>query len=86
MTSWIALLSRTALYKEGDNYDFSWKDEEMIKKNFQKVGNFTQMVWKGSVRLGVGLASKDGKHIVVAHYEPGGNVSGKFLKNVGPKF
>ena len=72
-------------YKEIDNYNFS-HSEDQIKTNFQKVGNFTQLVWKNSEELGIGLAEKEGKRIVVAHYMPGGNVIGQFKKNVLEKW
>lgn len=51
------------------------------------LGNFTQMIWKSSERLGVGQAS-DGKgmFITVAFYEPAGNITnpGYFRDNVKP--
>lgn len=68
-------------YKEIENYNFS-HSEEQIRENFQKIGNFSQIVWKDTQKLGIGSAVKDGKTIVVAHYQPGGNVVGKFKKNV----
>ena len=41
------------------------------------------MIWKESEELGVGRAkSKSGKIIVVANYDPPGNVIGQFAKNV----
>ena len=46
------------------------------------TGHFTQLVWSSSAKLGVGVASKHGKVIVVANYDPPGNFRGKFSKNV----
>lgn len=49
-------------------------------------GHFTQVVWKGSKEVGVGLAT-DGKTVfVVGQYQPAGNISnpGYFEKNVLP--
>uniref|UniRef100_H3AC98 GLI pathosis related 2 n=1 Tax=Latimeria chalumnae TaxID=7897 RepID=H3AC98_LATCH len=66
-------------YNEIKKYDFN-------SPGFQKgAGNFTQMVWKDSARVGVGYAA-DGKgmFIVVGFYAPPGNIanSGYFHKNV----
>ncbi|XP_023341668.1 protein PRY1 [Eurytemora carolleeae] len=65
----------------------SWYDE--IKKyqfgsepQSSGTGHFTQVVWKESSELGVGVASKDGRVIVVANYNPPGNFMGKFSRNV----
>ncbi|XP_008203512.1 uncharacterized protein LOC103315588 isoform X2 [Nasonia vitripennis] len=68
----------------------SWYDEisaykfgEPRPKNIAAVGHFTQLVWKGSEKLGVGRAvSKTGKVYVVCNYEPAGNVVGQFANNV----
>lgn len=47
------------------------------------TGHFTQVVWKGSKRLGVGLAkTRTGKVVVVCNYEPSGNVAGQYNANV----
>ncbi|XP_078082815.1 GLI pathogenesis-related 2 [Mustelus asterias] len=68
-------------YNEIKNYDFS-------SPGFQKnCGHFTQLVWRESKEIGVGLAS-DGKGltIVVAQFDPAGNITnpGYFAKNVLP--
>ncbi|GCB69396.1 GLI pathogenesis-related 2 [Scyliorhinus torazame] len=68
-------------YDEIKNYDFS-------SPGFQKnCGHFTQLVWRESKEVGVGLAS-DGKGltIVVAQFDPAGNITnpGYFAKNVLP--
>jgi len=49
-----------------------------------KTGHFTQVVWKGSQKLGVGFAySSDRKKVyVVAHYSPPGNFIGQYAQNV----
>ncbi len=52
------------------------------------TGHFTQVVWKSSTRLGLGLAA--GKHkgsnayYCVAEYSPPGNYGNKFRENVLP--
>lgn len=52
-------------------------------KGMYKAGHFTQMVWKSSHELGVGVAkTKKGKVLVVCNYNPRGNVVGQFNSNV----
>jgi pathogenesis-related protein 1 len=62
-----------------------WLDEkkdyhgEVINgHNFRKFGHYTQMVWRESTHVGYGLAQMpDGMWILVANYEPAGNVIGE---------
>jgi len=43
------------------------------------VGHYTQMVWKGSREMGLGVAyTKKGGIIVVASYYPAGNIVGSY--------
>lgn len=48
------------------------------------TGHFTQLIWKNSVELGVGIAlSSDKRKVyVVAEYSPQGNILGQFANNV----
>ena len=48
------------------------------------VGHFTQVVWKGSTNLGVGIGYANGGRtaVVVANYLPSGNYQGQFGQNV----
>jgi len=48
------------------------------------TGHFTQVVWKGSSEVGVGVAQKGSKVIVVANYSPPGNYIGQHADNVFP--
>merc|ERR1712136_538301 len=48
------------------------------------TGHFTQVVWKDSTQLGVGLAVSNGEAYVVARYYPAGNMMGRFDQNVLP--
>ncbi|XP_050965402.1 uncharacterized protein glipr2 [Labeo rohita] len=68
-------------YKENVKYNFS-------APGFQSgTGNFTQMIWKSTEQVGVGLASDGkGKFITVAFYKPSGNITnpGYFQDNVKP--
>jgi hypothetical protein len=52
----------------------------------ESTGHFTQVVWKNSVQLGIGIAlSADSKTAwVVAEYYPQGNIQGEFAANVLP--
>ena len=63
--------------------------QEIAAYNFQNPGpsrrtrRFTQMVWKASRELGVGIAkSISGSYYVVATYSPPGNVPGEYRSNV----
>ena len=51
----------------------------------ESTGHFTQIVWKGSKKVGIGLAkSKNGMYYGVASYYPPGNLQGTFEENVLP--
>ncbi|XP_041855504.1 cell wall protein PRY3-like [Melanotaenia boesemani] len=68
-------------YSEIKDYDFN-------KPGFQsKTGHFTQVVWKDSKELGVGMATDGKKVIVVGQYRPAGNIAnpGHYEKNISPK-
>ena len=54
---------------------------------FPPAGHFTQVVWKDSKELGVGMATDGHKVFVVGQYRPAGNMNmpGYFEKNVLPK-
>lgn len=71
----------------------SWYDEIALHdfdnpKFSTQTGHFTQMVWRGSKQLGVGVAlSDDGQSVyMVTHYFPAGNITnaGYFKENVLP--
>ena len=62
-------------YNESKNHDY--------KKDFQKgTEHFTQMIWKDTKELGIGITSKGNKCFVVANYYPPGNFLGQYDKNV----
>lgn len=63
-------------YNEIQKYDFNC--EAMIPG----TGHFTQVVWKSSKQLGVGVACKDGRTVVVTNYDPPGNYMGRYKENV----
>ena len=67
-------------YDEIKDYDFNKPGFSMA------VGHFTQVVWKGSQRLGVGIgfANNGNKAVVVANYDRPGNYLSQFAENVLP--
>jgi len=71
----------------------SWYDEIDLysfkrAKYSEETGHFTQLVWKSTQKIGVGVAlSPNGREVyIVANYYPAGNIinSGYFEKNVLP--
>ncbi|XP_040899179.1 Golgi-associated plant pathogenesis-related protein 1-like isoform X2 [Toxotes jaculatrix] len=70
-----------AWYSEIKDYD--WKNPGFTGT----TGHFTQVVWKESTELGVGLATNGKRAFVVGQYRPAGNMAmpGYFEKNVLPK-
>ncbi|XP_001659274.2 protein PRY1 [Aedes aegypti] len=71
-------------YKELKDYTFGQPDPGV---KFSKVGHFTQVVWKSSKRLGVGMAiASGGKGVfVVCNYDPPGNFKNRYADNVAEK-
>ncbi|XP_025422410.1 uncharacterized protein LOC112692082 isoform X2 [Sipha flava] len=64
-------------YKEGKNYDYS-KEPRILKS-----GHFTQLVWKGTKSMGIAMVKgKSGRIVIVANYNPPGNIMGQFMDNV----
>ncbi|XP_011688654.1 PREDICTED: uncharacterized protein LOC105450498 isoform X4 [Wasmannia auropunctata] len=50
-----------------------------------KTGHFTQVIWRDSTELGVGMArNRNGEVYVVCNYNPAGNFLGSFTENVLP--
>ncbi|XP_026198736.1 Golgi-associated plant pathogenesis-related protein 1-like, partial [Anabas testudineus] len=67
-------------YKEIKDYNWNSAGSE------GNTGHFTQVVWKDSTELGVGLATDGKRAVVVGQYRPAGNMDlpGYFEKNVLP--
>ena len=63
-------------YNEVQFYDYNNGQFSM------KTGHFTQLVWVASQKLGLGVARGNGKVVVVANYDPPGNLRGVFEENV----
>lgn len=70
-----------AWYKQKQNYNFSRPG------NQAQTGQFTQLVWRGSEEVGVGRASGSGMVVVVAFFNPAGNITnpGYHQENVLPE-
>ena len=68
-------------YDEIKDYDFRICDT----KNGRPIGHFTQLVWKGSTKVGMGVAKNSENNVyVVANYNFTGNIDGYFKANVLP--
>uniref|UniRef100_A0A7E4UMF1 SCP domain-containing protein n=1 Tax=Panagrellus redivivus TaxID=6233 RepID=A0A7E4UMF1_PANRE len=68
----------------------AWYDEVKTVdwKNLEKPDalHFTQLVWKASKKLGIGIGkSGEGFYYLVVNFDPPGNYPGQFNDNVKPK-
>jgi uncharacterized protein YkwD len=67
------------------NGSYSWYEEKQLYANYKVgepkwkgTGHYTQMVWKSTTEVGVGVAyCKNGGIIVSASYFPAGNIVGE---------
>jgi len=50
-----------------------------------KTGHFTQVVWRGSRRIGCGHSQCNGMDTLVCEYDPAGNWEGQYRENVLPR-
>ncbi|XP_071337917.1 Golgi-associated plant pathogenesis-related protein 1-like isoform X2 [Trachinotus anak] len=70
-----------------DSWYSEIKDYNWSQPGFSgNTGHFTQVVWKDSTELGVGMATDGKRAFVVGQYRPAGNMNmaGYFEKNVLP--
>merc|ERR1719220_1748735 len=69
----------------GEIKDYNWSNAVFA----MNTGHFTQVVWKGSTQLGIGVARCEMKGwngwLVVGRYKRHGNMCGDFEANVMPK-
>uniref|UniRef100_A0A0N5B6R6 SCP domain-containing protein n=1 Tax=Strongyloides papillosus TaxID=174720 RepID=A0A0N5B6R6_STREA len=65
-------------YDEVKNYDYNSLDT-----NFKSL-HFTQLVWTSSKKVGFGIAKNSSTYVVVANFDPKGNILKKFNENVLP--
>lgn len=68
-------------YDEIKNYGPHFGKEPQMG-SFGKFGHFTQVVWKSSTELGLGVAIQNNKIYVVGNYKRAGNLLGSFAQNV----
>ncbi|KAJ6222673.1 hypothetical protein RDWZM_001218 [Blomia tropicalis] len=71
-------------YERGKDFNPEWYGVEPPQASNTKSGNFTQIIWKSSERLGVGLAIAGKGFFVVANYDPPGNCLTKYKNNLLP--
>ena len=64
-------------YAEENNYNYATGTGTGV------IGHFTQVVWKASTKVGVGIATSGPNTWIVAKYMPAGNVIGNYISNVG---
>ncbi len=56
----------------------AYHNEAISHDNYKKFGHYTQMVWKSTTHVGVGVAiCRNGAILVVANYYPPGNYIGQ---------
>jgi pathogenesis-related protein 1 len=65
-------------YRENGSYNFAVGGFSM------RSGHFTQVVWRGSQRLGCASAACGDLRVWVCNYDPPGNMEGDFQRNVLP--
>jgi uncharacterized protein YkwD len=63
-------------YNEKSKYDFKRPGF------YSNTGHFTQVVWKGTTRIGCGLATCGAVRLLVCRYWRPGNIAGQFPQNV----
>jgi hypothetical protein len=62
-------------YKPVEKFDFG-------KEDIQDAFTFTQLVWKGSKELGIGMVKDGQTYYTIGLYYPAGNIEGIVKKNV----
>lgn len=73
---WGAVAATKLWYRERKRYD--WRHPRFRKG----YSHFTQMMWKESREVGIGMARTPYRVIVVANYYPMGNIEGAFKENI----
>ena len=74
-TAFNSLDASKSWYEEKSNYSY----ERFGDSNQKEIGHYTQMVWKNTKEVGVGIGyCKSGGIIIVASYFPAGNYIGQY--------
>lgn len=68
-------------YEEIEDYNF----KSGKSKNGKPIGHLTQLLWKTSKYVGIGIGRNEDSYYVVANYFPSGNYIGTYTENVFPK-
>jgi pathogenesis-related protein 1 len=69
-----ALQACESWYSEIKDYKYG----KINNTNWYKTGHYTQMVWKNTTHVGMGMAvCKSGAILIVANYNPSGNYMGE---------
>ncbi len=83
-----AYIASDGWYEEIKDYPYPEYTGDGKDAQFEKIGHFTQSVWKGSKYVGYGYAYNPDcspyKFYIAARYSPAGNMPGSFGENVGP--
>ena len=59
------------------------KDYDYNRGGYQSgTGHFTQIIWKGTTKVGAAVVKRGNIVVVVARYTPAGNFMGRFKQNV----
>lgn len=69
-------------YEEISLYDRAWYGGDPPPGTFKESGHYTQLIWRATKRLGVGLALNGATFYVVANYDPHGNIITRYKDNV----
>ena len=74
-TSFKPIDASLSWYSEIKKYTYA----KLNESNWQDTGHYTQMVWKNTNEMGVGVAvCPNGAIIIVANYYPAGNYMGQY--------
>jgi len=71
-------------YEEIQYYNPAWYGGDPPKDSFKVSGHFTQLIWKSTEWLGMGLAANGRTFYVVANYDCHGNFFSRYGENVLP--
>uniref|UniRef100_A0A673K4L2 GLI pathogenesis-related 2 n=1 Tax=Sinocyclocheilus rhinocerous TaxID=307959 RepID=A0A673K4L2_9TELE len=85
--AWSSATKKLTGHEAVENWYSEIKDFNFGRPGFSsKTGHFTQVVWKDTKEVGVGLATDGNTTFVVGQYLPAGNITnaGYFEKNVLP--
>jgi pathogenesis-related protein 1 len=87
---WEEIYGENLFWGSSDHYTVkdaceSWYEEKKDFKNTlytgkqtNQIGHYTQMIWRNTTQVGIGIATcKDGSIIIVANYDPPGNYLGE---------